>query len=113
MSDASIAERDDNSLEKWLLIAFAASLVLHVALFLWFRGVILDMGRPLIDPIDPPRFRLEQARIDPKYLKEFSEQPKGHTTEASREPVNLELGEVVSFTGPLEAPAIPVPRMTQ
>jgi|GEM_PF-1040599 len=113
MAEVMLTTRDDNSLEKWLLIAFAGSLVLHIVLFLWFRGVILDMGRPLVDPIDPPRFRLEQARIDPKYLKEFSEQPKGHTTEASREPVNLDIGEVVSFTGSLEAPTIPVPRMTQ
>ncbi|MEM1157859.1 MAG: OmpA family protein [Verrucomicrobiota bacterium] len=108
-----LTTRDDSSLEKWLLIALAGSLVLHVILFLWFRGVILDMGRPVIDPIDPPRFRLEQATIDPKYLKEFSEQPQGHSTEASREPVNLDIGEVVSFTGSLEAPSIPVPRLTQ
>lgn len=113
MAEPTVSVRDDNSLEKWLLIAMACSLVLHIILFLWFRGVILDMGRPVIDPIDPPRFRLEQARIDPKYLKEFSEQPRGHTTEVSREPVNLDIGEVVSFTGPLEAPTIPVPRMTQ
>jgi len=113
MAEMTLTTRDDNSLEKWLLIAFAGSLVLHVILFVWFRGVILDMGRPLIDPIDPPRFRLEQAKIDPKYLKEFSEQPRGHTAEASREPVNLDIEDVVSFTGSLEAPSIPVPRMTQ
>ncbi|MEM6600838.1 MAG: OmpA family protein [Verrucomicrobiota bacterium] len=113
MAGVMLTTRDDSSLEKWLLIALAGSLVLHVILFLWFRGVILDMGRPVIDPIDPPRFRLEQATIDPKYLKEFSEQPQGHSTEASREPVNLDIGEVVSFTGSLEAPSIPVPRLTQ
>ncbi len=113
MATTTMNARDDNSLEKWLLIALAGSLLLHVALFLWFRGVILEMGRPMIDPIDPPRFRLEQAQIDPKYLKDFSEQPKGHTTETSREPANLDIGEVVSFSGSLEAPSIPVPRMTQ
>jgi outer membrane protein OmpA-like peptidoglycan-associated protein len=110
---APLTERDDNSMEKWLLIAIAGSLLLHVLIFFWFSAVILDMGRPMVDPIDPPRFRLEQARIDPKYLQEFSEQPQGHTTEASREPINLDIGDVVSFSGSLEAPSIPVPRLSQ
>lgn len=109
----SFTERDDHTVEKWFLIAFAGSLVLHAVVLIWFRGVMLEMGRPAVDPVDPPRFRLEQAAIDPKYLQDFSEQPRGHSTEVSREPVNLEIGEVVSFTGSLEAPSIPVPRVTQ
>lgn len=100
-------------MEKWLGIAIVGSLFLHLVLFLWFRGLILEMGRPVVNPLDPPRFRLEQATIDSKYLNEFSEVPQGHSTQTTREPVNLDIGDVVSFTGSLEAPSIPVPALTQ
>lgn len=111
MAHATWTIQDDHSLEKWLGIAIVGSLILHLIIFLWFRGMILEMGAPAVDPVDPPRFRLEQATIDSKYLREFSEVPKGHTSETSREPVNLDIGDVVSFSGSLAAPTIPVPRI--
>ncbi|MGF1677837.1 MAG: OmpA family protein [Candidatus Methylacidiphilales bacterium] len=113
MTEWAVPYRDDHSLEKWLGTAVFGSLVVHLLLFLFFRVMWLEMGRPMVDPVDPPRFRLEQSSIDPKYLTEFSETPQGHSQTVTREPVNLEIGEIVSFAGSLQAPSIPVPRLTQ
>jgi outer membrane protein OmpA-like peptidoglycan-associated protein len=106
---ATIPQDERARWSVWAVCALVLSLVSHVLLFLLLRGTLLGWGRPLVDPIEPARFRLERTSIDPRYLREEAQRTMGHQSEAERSPIELEPGEVASFAGPLEAPRIPLP----
>ena len=115
MNSIQSVERSERiSLATWLLLAIFASLLLHGTLYFLFRGMYLDFGRPLVDPIQPPRFHLDRATIDPKHLEPEPQLPaiQGRNPFNSRQPQELTPDKIAAFDGPLKAPSIPVPRLT-
>lgn len=99
-----------NPTPTWMLGAIGLSLLLHTALLLWSQGYRLPFGPPSVDPIDPPRFRLDRATIDPAHLEPETPLPTGAARRAEAPPA-LAPGEIEAFAGPLEAPRIPLPRI--
>jgi outer membrane protein OmpA-like peptidoglycan-associated protein len=97
---------------SWLLLALFASLLLHVLFVLWSRGLLLDFGPPLVDPIEPARFNLERATIDPRRLEPETPSPSGVVPQRQNGPASLLPGELEAFSGPLQAPRIPLPSLT-
>ncbi|MEM9443761.1 MAG: OmpA family protein [Verrucomicrobiota bacterium] len=93
------------------IVAFIGSLLLHLVLILWFFRVELGYGQPIVDPIEPKRFNLRQALIDPKSLEsEYMPKPSfGQKPQV--EPLNLEPEDIDPFGGPINAPKIPMPRL--
>ncbi|MDD5261972.1 MAG: OmpA family protein [Methylacidiphilales bacterium] len=96
----------------WLLLAILASLLLHGTLYILFRGLYVDFGKPLVDPIEPARFHLERATIDPKHLEPELPPTQGSNPKNSREPLEMSTEKIAAFDGPLKAPSIPLPRLT-
>ena len=115
MSTLQSVERSERiSLTTWLLLAIFASLFLHLVLYFLFRGMYLDFGRPLVDPIQPPRFHVDRAIIDPKHLEPEPQLPaiQGGNPLNSRMPQEFVADKIAAFDGPLKTPSIPVPRLT-
>ncbi|MDX6766227.1 MAG: OmpA family protein [Candidatus Methylacidiphilales bacterium] len=106
------APQSRNPALSWLLLALLASLVFHLGIVLWSRGLLLDFGPPLVDPIEPARFNLERATIDPRRLEPEIPQPTALTTQRPSGPASLAPGEIEAFSGPLQAPRIPLPSLT-
>jgi len=98
-------------LASWILLALLASLLVHTILFFWLRGVYLDYGAPVVDPIEPKRLNLNRATIDPKSLEVEMQKPTGFNPRASQDPVEIKPEQIAAFSGPLKAPSIPAPRL--
>jgi outer membrane protein OmpA-like peptidoglycan-associated protein len=96
---------------RWFLWALLISLTLHVGLYFWSQGYRLSFGPPGVDPIDPPRFRLERATIDPARLEPEAPAPSGPNPQRQNTPASLAPGEIEAFAGPLSAPRIPLPTL--
>ncbi|MDR0534561.1 MAG: OmpA family protein [Verrucomicrobiales bacterium] len=99
---------------KWLLAAVLLSLVIHLTLFFYFRGVDIGFGKPVVDPMQPARFHVERATINPKDL-EPEPLPKPATVgvvNSSQKPLEISPDKIAAFDGPLKVPSIPVPRLT-
>jgi outer membrane protein OmpA-like peptidoglycan-associated protein len=90
---------------RWLGLAILLSLLFHGMLFFWFRDVLLNWGPPAVDPVEPPRFNLEQAKIDPK----FFESQLRNTPPTQEHLPELDPEKIAAFEGPLDAPRLPVP----
>lgn len=97
---------------SWLLLALLASLLLHILFILWSRGLLLSFGPPLVDPIEPARFNLERATIDPRRLEPEATNPTAMVPQRQTSPASLAPGEIEAFSGPLQAPRIPLPSLT-
>jgi len=97
------------SVPSWLGWAFAISLLVHGGLIFWSQGYRLSFGPPGVDPIDPPRFKLERATIDPARLEPEIPSPSGASSQRQSGPAALAPGEIEAFAGPLDAPRIPLP----
>jgi outer membrane protein OmpA-like peptidoglycan-associated protein len=109
---ASTSREPEQPLGSWILLALLASLLVHVILFFWLRGVYLDYGAPVVDPIEPKRFNLERATIDPKSLEVEMQNPTGFNPRVTQDPVEIKPEQISAFSGPLKAPSIPTPRLT-
>ena len=99
---------------RWLLAALLLSLLAHAVLYFYFRGVDVGFGKPVIDPMEPARFHVERASIDPKQL-EPEPIPSPATlgaVNAREKPVEIAPDKIAAFDGPLKVPSIPVPRLT-
>ncbi|CAN5316165.1 hypothetical protein BH09VER1_BH09VER1_36810 [soil metagenome] len=58
-----------SSFSRWIIPALIVSILLHVAFWMWARGVTFSSGRETYEQLVPPRaFHLERANIDPKLL---------------------------------------------
>jgi outer membrane protein OmpA-like peptidoglycan-associated protein len=99
----------DPGIPAWLAWAFVISLVLHGGLIVWSQGYRLSFGPPQVDPMEPARFKLERATIDPARLEPQTPSPVGATAQQRSGPGALASGEIEAFAGPLEAPRIPLP----
>jgi outer membrane protein OmpA-like peptidoglycan-associated protein len=101
------------SMRTLTAIAVILSLLLHALLFLLLKGWGLNFGKPLVDPVEPPRFNVQQVEINPKYL-EPPEPPRssGANPSAAQRPVELDPEKIASFSGALNAPKIPTPRIS-
>jgi len=98
-----------------IVVAVLASLLLHAVLYYWFHILRLDFGAPTVDPIEPVRFHVDRTSIDPKHLEQEPALPpiSGNNPQNSRQPMEVEPGKIAAFDGPLQAPSIPVPRLTE
>jgi outer membrane protein OmpA-like peptidoglycan-associated protein len=108
MSSASRTLREPG-IPAWLAWAFVISLVLHGGLIAWSQGYRLSFGPPQVDPMDPVRFKLERATIDPARLEPETPSPAGAAAQRRSGPAALAPGEIEAFAGPLDAPRIPLP----
>lgn len=100
------------SIRTLMVVAIILSLLLHALLFLLLRGWTLNFGPPLVDPVEPPRFNVQQAEINPKYLEPPAPpRTSGANPSASQRPVELDPEKIASFSGALNAPKIPTPRI--
>jgi OmpA-OmpF porin, OOP family len=97
----------------WSGWALVVSLLVHVVLFFWLRAVYLDYGPPLVDPLEPRRVHLDRATIDPKSLEVEMQKPSGFNPRATQNPTEIKPEEIAAFSGPLKAPSIPTPRLTE
>jgi OmpA-OmpF porin, OOP family len=109
---SSTIEAPEQPWIRWTLLALLISVVVHGVLFFWLRGVYLDYGTPVVDPIQPKRFNLERATIDPKSLEVETQKQSGFNPQASQDPTEIKPEQIAAFNGPLKAPSIPTPRVS-
>lgn len=95
----------------WLVLALILSIFCHVLIFIWLRNVYLDYGPPVVDPVEPKRFHLEKVTFDPKSLEIEPQKNTGSKPQPSQEPTEIAPEQIVAFSGPLQAPSIPTPRL--
>ncbi len=100
-------------LPRWMTFAIVFSLLVHLTLFLWSRGVFVGFGSPVVDPVQPARFHLERATIDPRALEPESRSLPGLRTPDQQVPAYELPGQIEAFSGPLEAPRIPIPAIAE
>ena len=61
-------------MRKWIFRALAASLMIHLGLFVFFQSKRLqNFGMRSVDQLTPSRFVLKQVTIDPKTLQDPDE----------------------------------------
>jgi outer membrane protein OmpA-like peptidoglycan-associated protein len=94
---------------RWLLAAVLLSLLAHVILYCYFRGVDVGFGKPVVNPLQPARFHVERASIDPKQL-EPGPLPSPVAFGTVERPAEISPDKIAAFDGPLNVPSIPVPR---
>ncbi|MFZ5806524.1 MAG: OmpA family protein [Verrucomicrobiota bacterium] len=88
-----------------MLLAAMASLLVHAIILFWWQFLKLDFGPPVIDPIQPKRFHLERAKIDPKLIERHPDLP------SAQRHIELDPQKIAAFSGPLKTPSIPLPRI--
>lgn len=103
------AEKPPAPLPRWLMVAALLSLLLHGGLILWSQGYRLSFGAPVIDPIKPARFKLDRVTIDPARLEPEAAAPARSSAQRNAGPAAFAPGEMEAFSGPLDAPRIPLP----
>ncbi|MDR1144694.1 MAG: OmpA family protein [Verrucomicrobiales bacterium] len=100
---------------RWLVAAVLLSLLTHLALYVYFRGVDVGFGRPMVDPMQPARFHVARATVDPQQLEPAPDLlPKAADPGAMVNrlgPVELQPEKIAAFDGPLKVPSLPVPRL--
>lgn len=89
-----------------ILVAGMISVLIHLLILIWLHAVKMDFGKPVVDPIQPKRFHLERAKINPKTIERNASRPL-----SAQRPIELDPSKIVSFSGPLQAPRIPVPKI--
>ncbi|MEM9398954.1 MAG: OmpA family protein [Verrucomicrobiota bacterium] len=111
MQTAEEKDRLDKEILYFMIAACLLSLLLHIALIIWFYGFHISFGQPLASLNEPARFNVKKSEIDPKSLEsEMTPLPKiGYTNQ--KEPLNMEPHDIEALVGPLQAPRIPTPRV--
>ncbi|NJK91450.1 MAG: OmpA family protein [Blastochloris sp.] len=66
----------------------------------------------MVDPMEPKRFHLERSTLDPKLLEPETRQNSGFNPRPSQDPIELKPEQISAFSGPLKAPSIPTPRLS-
>jgi outer membrane protein OmpA-like peptidoglycan-associated protein len=92
-----------------VLSAAAVSLLLHGAVLYGFHRARLGFGPPLVDPIEPKRFHLERATIDPARLEPEPRATTSSTLPPAQRDIALDPDQIAAFSGPLQAPRMPAP----
>ena len=76
-------------MRKWLLRAFAASLLLHLALIGFFRIKKLDHFSEATERLVPRAFSVQRLDVDPKLLEKEAPEPKPAAKAAEMKPIDL------------------------
>jgi outer membrane protein OmpA-like peptidoglycan-associated protein len=102
------------SFRQILTIAVIGSLLIHIILIVGFKSIGLHFGKPLVDPISPKKMTLKQSNIDPNFFQNQTQPdvPKLEQRIASA-PLDFKQGQTAAFSGPLEAPKMSTPLVTQ
>jgi outer membrane protein OmpA-like peptidoglycan-associated protein len=97
---------------KFIWIAGIISLLFHALLWFWFFHFTAGFGPPLVNPVDPARFNVKRADIDPKLLEPGGTITPGLSTPPTQRPIELDPDQLAAFPGSIQAPKIPTPRLT-
>lgn len=82
------------------------SVIVHILILIWLNMSEMDFGKPVVDPIQPKRFHLERAKINPQMIEKNANRPL-----PAQRPIELDASKIAMFSGPLQAPRIPVPKI--
>ena len=116
MSSASSTTDRPPSWRRAIILAAFLSVLFHGALWWLMLHYQMSFGAPLIDPVEPQRPVIKRTNIDPKSLESETPPtaPRGGTQSPPQQrPMELEPDKIAAFSGPVNAPKIPISRLTQ
>lgn len=85
-------------MRKWFFRAFILSVLIHCALFIWFKSTTLDRFSTPTDRLVPRRFNVARLDIDPKLLESEEKEPD--------KPLQKEMPPVPDINLPAEKPSL-------